>query len=126
MSSLWTPDGEHRVARESAPPPADGPTGAGDPAEDEMRALAAELLAAPVADVIANHCYGLFELAALHLSQREPDLEAARVAIDAMGFLVDGLNERLGDHFGALAEGLAQLRLAWVRIAEAASPPPAD
>jgi len=89
------------------------------PDEAELRAIAFELAAAPAEDVVANHCYGLFELAALHLSSRPPDLVKARVAIDAMGFVVDGLGDRLVKHAPVLAEGLAQLRLAFVRISSA-------
>jgi hypothetical protein len=88
-------------------------------AERELEEVAKHLAAAPAEDVVANHCYGLFELAALHLSQQPPQLDKARLAIDALGLLVDGLGERLGQHAPALAEGLAQLRLAFVRIAEA-------
>lgn len=88
--------------------------------------LAEQLLSAPVEDVIANHCFGLFELAALHLSQQPPNLEAARAAIDAMGFLVEGLGSRLGQHQATLAEGLGQVRLAFVRIAETFAGPQAD
>lgn len=76
-------------------------------------------------DVIVNHCFGLFELAALHLSQQPVNLTAARLSIDALGYLVEGLGERLGSHAATLAEGLTQLRLAFVRIAEAASASPA-
>jgi len=140
VSSLWTPDGEHRVPRnDPSPPPGAGsssPPGSGEsatagggaaqagtPGEAELAAVAAELLATPVEDLVANHCYGLFELAALHLSQRPPSLAAARTAIDAMGYLVDGLGDRLGRHASSLAEGLTQLRLAFVRISDAASAP---
>jgi hypothetical protein len=87
--------------------------------EEELLEVARQLAAAPAEDVIANHCYGLFELAALHLSQQPPQFDKARLAIDALGFLVDGLGDRLGQHAGALAEGLSQLRLAFVRIASA-------
>jgi len=90
-------------------------------AEEELVEVARHLAAAPAEDVIANHCYGLFELAALHLSQQPPQLEKARLAIDGLGMLVDGLGERLGQHAKALAEGLSQLRLAFVRIAAAGS-----
>jgi hypothetical protein len=145
VSTLWTPDGEHRVTRETeqplsgspgAPPPAHpsssapGPQGAAGPdsdddsyTEEEMRELARSLLAAPVEDVIANHCYGLFELAALHLSQQPANLDAARTAVDAMGALVEGLGARLGQHHSVLAEGLAQLRVTWVRISDAQTSP---
>ncbi|MGO9582756.1 MAG: hypothetical protein ACLP36_08110 [Acidimicrobiales bacterium] len=85
-------------------------------AEEELLEVAKHLAAAPAEDVVANHCYGLFELAALHLSQQPPQLEKARLAIDALGLLVDGLGDRLGQHAGPLAEGLSQIRLAFVRI----------
>lgn len=88
----------------------------GQPTEEELLEVARHLAAAPAEDVVANHCYGLFELAALHLSQQPPQLEKARLAIDALGFVVDGLGDRLGQHAPALAEGLAQIRLAFVRI----------
>lgn len=87
--------------------------------EEELLEVAKHLAAAPAEDVIANHCYGLFELAALHLSQQPPQLDKARLVIDALGLLVDGLGERLGQHAGALADGLSQLRLAFVRISSA-------
>lgn len=130
VSSLWTPDGERKVERATpgGPPPQAGSPPAGPPSvgpegeemsDDEMMEVARELAAAPVEDVIANHCYGMFELAALHLSQQPPQLPQARLAIDAFGYLVDGLGERLGQHAATLNEGLGQLRLAFVRIAEA-------
>ena len=148
MSSLWTPGGEHKVPRPdepdagsggpdrpggesaSGPPPARsaadvawerGDSAGGEPTEEEMRELARQLAAAPPEDVIANHCYGLFELAALHLSQQPANIPAARLAIDAMGLLIDGLGARLGSHAASLADGLTQLRLAFVRITDAAA-----
>jgi hypothetical protein len=87
--------------------------------EEELLEVAQQLAAAPAEDVVANHCYGLFELAALHLSQQPPQFDKARLAIDALGLLVDGLGDRLGQHAPPLAEGLAQLRLAFVRISSA-------
>jgi len=156
MSSLWTPEGEHRVPRPgegesgtggasdagapgspgapgssgSSPKPptrrrADGDVDAASEqeteTEEELLEVAKHLAAAPVEDVVANHCYGLFELAALHLSQQPPQFDKARLAIDALGLLVEGLGDRLGQHAQPLAEGLSQLRLAFVRIASAAS-----
>ncbi len=145
VSSLWTPDGEYKVPRPGessssssgpAGPPDGNPTGGpparsggaaggvpagGDqPSEEELRQIARELAETPPEDIIANHCYGLFELAALHLSQQPVNLVAARLAIDSMGLLVEGLGDRLGAHAATLADGLTQLRLAFVRIAEAA------
>jgi len=65
---------------------------------------------------VANHCYGLFELAAIYLSQSPPMLFEARLAIDALGALLDGLKGRLGEAEPALVESLSQLRLVFVRV----------
>jgi hypothetical protein len=78
--------------------------------------MRAELINAPVEIVVANHCYGLFELAAVYLSQQPALLPQARLAIDALGVLVDGLAGRLGEAESSLRDGLAQLRMAYVQI----------
>jgi len=117
VSSLWTPGGERPV-----PPPTgdrgETPPAADDPAEPEARMaeLRQQLADAPAEIVVANHCFGLFELAALHLSLQPPRLESARLAIDGLGCIVEGLGERLGEQHTTLKDGLAQLRLAYVQI----------
>ncbi len=75
-----------------------------------------ELVDAPAEVVVANHCYGLFELAAVYLSQQPPHLPKARLAIDALGAVVEGLAGRLGEAESSLRDGLSQLRLAYVQI----------
>jgi len=85
--------------------------------------LREQLAATPVADIVANHVIGLWELAVLHLSPEEgstPDLEEAQLAIDGVGALVEGLGGRLGRHEEPLREALAQLRLAFVEISRQA------
>lgn len=119
MSSLWTPSGEHHVSREETRPkqaaaqPRDEGTGRH---EDEARLaeLSAQLAKTPAEVVVANHAFGLFELARLHLSLEPPQLPQARLAIDAMAALVDGLGERLGEARRDLAAALSQIRLAFV------------
>ncbi len=81
-----------------------------------MAAKRAELANSPVEVVVANHCYGLFELAAVYLSQQPPMLTQARLAIDALGSVMDGLEGRLGEAEEQLKDGLSQLRLAYVQI----------
>ncbi|MDQ1416268.1 MAG: hypothetical protein QOF81_1881 [Acidimicrobiaceae bacterium] len=135
MSTLWTPEGERPIRRDPAPaggPTQPGPPGAGQPpegpggeeltAEDEaaMAELQEQLARTPVELVIANHAFGLFELAALHLSLQPPQLPQARLAIDALGALVEGLAGRLGEYERQLVEGLANLRMAYVQIRGAA------
>ena len=133
MSTLWTPGGERPIRREPAGgepgrpggpgEPGSGDTAPGDPGEptpEELEArmaqLQEQLARTPAHQVVANHAFGLFELAALHLSRQPPQLDQARVAIDAMAALVDGLGERLGEHADELSDGLAQLRMAYVQI----------
>jgi hypothetical protein len=97
-----------------------------------VEALRQQLAQTPAETVIANHCYGLFELGAIYLSIIPPPLEEARLAIDALGALVDGLGERLGETLGPLRDALAQIRLAYVQVeaatraAEAAAGSPGD
>jgi hypothetical protein len=82
----------------------------------QTAALREELVNSPVEVVVANHCYGLFELAAVYLSQQPPLLVQARLAIDALACLVGGLEGRLGEAEDQLKDGLSQLRLAYVQI----------
>lgn len=88
----------------------------------QMAELRAQLARTPAETVIANHAYGLFELAALHLSLEHPQLDQARLAIDALGYLLDGMGDRLGAEVEELSSGLAQLRMAYVQIHGASSP----
>jgi len=88
---------------------------------DRLEELRRQLLSAPAEVVVANHVYGLFELAAIHLSQRPPDLGQARLAVDAMAALVEGLQGRLGDAEPSLRDALAQIRLAFVQISESST-----
>jgi hypothetical protein len=81
-----------------------------------MTELRQQLADTPARTVVANHCYGMFELAALHLSLDPPKLDQARLAIDALALLVEGLGSRLGEEQDNLREGLTQLRLAFVRM----------
>lgn len=81
-----------------------------------MAELQEQLARTPAYRVVANHAFGLFELAALHLSLQPPQLDQASLAIDAMAALVEGLGERLGEHAAELSDGLAQLRMAFVQI----------
>ena len=85
---------------------------------DELRR---QLLSAPADVVVANHAYGLFELAAIHLSQQPPRRDEARLAVDAMAALVEGLAGRLGEAERSLQDALAQIRLAFIQISESAA-----
>jgi len=133
MSTLWTPGGERPVPREEAttnPEDEHGPLPGDEPDDEEMAARMAELrdqlARTPAAMVVANHAYGLFELAALHLSLDPPQLAEAQLAIDALGALVQGVSGRLGEAEEHLQDGLSQLRLAFVQVkASLEEPPPA-
>jgi hypothetical protein len=81
-----------------------------------LEELRHQLVSTPAEVVVANHAYGLFELAAIHLSQTPPRLEDARLAVDAMAGLVEALAGRLGEPERSLRDALSQIRLAFVQI----------
>lgn len=122
VSSLWTPDGEHRLPDDDdrAAGPADDDDEFDAAAEAELRAELDEarrrLADVPAAQVVANHAMGLFELAAIHLSQQPPDLAEAALAIDAMAAVVDTVGDRLAPNGAVLRDALAQIRLAFVQL----------
>lgn len=142
MSSLWTPSGEHEPAASSADETAlagDARPGAGSmgtaeevdeaAVREELRRVRAELADTPVADLVANHAIGLWQLAVLHLTPDEDApvrLDEAGLAIDAMATLVEQLGDRLGESAEPLRDALAQLRIAYVQISEGSGTAPED
>ncbi len=92
----------------------------GDGDEAEARAAAErlrrELAGAPAETVVANHAYGLFELASIYLSEKPPKLEQATLAIDALAGLADSVRGRLGPAGKVLDEAISQIKLAYVQI----------
>ena len=134
MSTFWTPSGERPIPRDEptpAPEPAAGdPYGPG-PAFDvegeaideelqaEILAMQQQMLQTPAAIVVANHCIGLVELAALHLGQRPPNLADAQVSIDALGGILDAVGPRLGENGPPLTQALSQMRMAFVEARNA-------
>ncbi|MCX6511835.1 MAG: hypothetical protein NT160_01925 [Actinobacteria bacterium] len=57
--------------------------------QERLAALQAQLASTPASAILANHCYGLFELAAVHLSISPPNFAEARVAIDGLAGLIN-------------------------------------
>jgi hypothetical protein len=115
---LWTPGGEHEV-----PDPDDLSDDDRERLEEmagQMAEVRQQLLQVPASRVVANHAMGLYELAAIHLSNQPPNLGEARVAIDGMGAIVETLEGRLGEDESVLRDALAQLRLAFVQLQAAA------
>jgi uncharacterized protein involved in exopolysaccharide biosynthesis len=146
MSSIWTPGGEHPVGdrRQEAPAAgvraesdasaAAGPDAISDmddlspeeqqrlaAAADEVSEIRRQLAEAPAEVVVANHVMGLFELAAIHLGQDDPNLPSARLAIDAMAAVLDKLSGRLGEHEPSLVAARGQIQMAFVQVANASS-----
>lgn len=137
--SLWTPGGEVPIDRNRTTEPEASPQAAteggaaammGGPSLDDLspeeRAEAEEMiaqmadvqrqiLAAPAAQLVTNHVVGLYELGAIHLGQPEPDLDAAKLAIDAMVAVLDATEARLGEDGAALRQALTQLQMAFVQ-----------
>ena len=132
MSTLWTPGGEVPVGDRSSGASDDSTTAAPDDfdldslspeereqAEQYIRELAESrerLKAVPASVVVANHAMGLYELAALHLSNQPPNFAEGAVAIDALGALLDGMKGRLGEAEPTLQDALSQIRMAFVQL----------
>ena len=136
MSSLWTPSGGEPVSRPGGakpePPVPEEPERPDDAGLDqaasdeevaeELRRVRAELAGTSVADLVANHAIGLWQLAVLHLTPEAGAsirLDEAGLAIDAMAALLDGVGHRLGENEPPLRDALSQLRLAFVQVSGA-------
>src|SRR5690606_18498971 len=72
-----------------------------------------QVLEAPAAVVIANHAMGLYELAAIHLSAERPQLDEAKLAIDALAARLDAVESALGPDGPRLRDALAPRRRAY-------------
>ena len=126
MSTFWTPSGERPIPRDEPGAPASPPGGqpSGQPGDEgevseeqlqaELRAMQEQMLRTPAAIVVANHCIGLVELAALHLGQDPPNLADAQVAIDALAGIIDAVGPRMGENGPALRHALNQMRMAYI------------
>ena len=126
VSSFWTPSGEHEVPGDNGETgdrsqtfaePQDSQVDPETAAamEQQLREAQEQLLSVPAGQIVANHVIGLFELAALHLRVDPPNLEEARLPIDAMGILVEQLGDQLPEH-QTLSAALHQIRLAFVEV----------
>jgi hypothetical protein len=138
--SLWTPGGEIPVNRKASPPqpePAGDPRAggtaglAGAPSLDDlspeereqaeamikqMAQVQQQIAETPAAQLVANHAMGLYELAAIKLSQEPPLYAEAQLAIDALTAIVEVAGDRLGDDQTPLRQGLGQLQMAFVEL----------
>jgi hypothetical protein len=86
--------------------------------EAAMAEARSRLLEVPAEVVVTNHVMGLYELAAIHLSTTPPNLAGASLAIDAVGCLVEGLGDRLGEEATTMRDALANIRMAYVSLAQ--------
>lgn len=130
--SLWTPDGEVPMDRsdQAQNPASSASEMLGGPEFDQLspedQARAAEmvarmaevqrqLLSVPAAQIVVNHLMGLYELAAVHLDQSDPQFEEALIAIDAMGAVLEVTEDRLGEAGVEMREALTVLQTFYLR-----------
>jgi hypothetical protein len=85
----------------------------------EFMAMQQQMLRTPAAIVVANHCIGLVELAALHLGQNPPNLADAQVAIDALAGMIEAVGSRMGENGPPLRQALNQMRMAYIEAKNA-------
>ncbi len=130
MSTLWTPGGERPISNTPSSDAAEagpGPDQAEQPEltpeqQEQARAMAADLseararlLETEVSTVLVNHALGIYELAAIHLTAEKPNFDEAKLAIDGLAALVEGLEGRLGEGEETLREALHQAQMAFVQ-----------
>ena len=65
---------------------------------------------------------GIYELAAIHISNQPPSIDEAKIAIDAMAAILSDLQGRLGQNENVLREALQQIQIAFVQISEQQDP----
>ena len=82
----------------------------------QMADVQRQILSAPAAQFVTNHVVGFYELAAIHLGQPEPDLDEARLAIDAMAAVLDATEDRLGEDGARYRDALTQLQMVFVQV----------
>jgi hypothetical protein len=82
----------------------------------EMAEVQRQIATTPAAQLAANHAMGLYELAAIKLSQEPPHYADAQLAIDALAAVLDAARDRLGADTNTLRQGLSQLQLAFVEL----------
>ena len=147
MSSLWTPDGERPVARDTGGPAQgadDAPATGSDPlreaakamgvdldslSDDERAQLQAELAemmrvrrevaATPAAEMLTNYLMRFFDLATIYLEGEPPAFGEAATVIEAFRVLLEGVGDRLGENEPLLREALGQLQMIFVQVKEA-------
>lgn len=133
MSDTGTPDAPRDPVSPGEAPAGTDDTGLSDDQRDQLSqaaeqvaAIRAQLAATPVELVVANHVMGLYELAAVHLDQAQPNLGSARLAIDALGAILDACKGRLGENEATLVGARSQLQLAYVAVSGRAGGAPGD
>lgn len=139
--TIWTPRGEHELSRDSSDnsqpaPPHNQPPSSGVAAHDpeidpqaqqeyeqQLAEIRQNILETPIELILAQHFFGLSEIAIIHLSNDNPNLEAARLVINAMDGLMSATQGELGDAEEALQLALHQIQLEFVNVSQRVSQP---
>ena len=138
--TLWTPDGEKEIKKDVPTEEATadhahehGPDCDHGDAEQEltpeqkeqaeqmakqMAEAREQILGAPASTVLMNHAFGMYELAAIHLTADEPKLEEAKLAIDCLSSIAKELEGKLGEEEQTMKEALSQIQMVYVQRKE--------
>ncbi len=99
---------------------------------DPLEEMREQLASVSAGDVVAEAALSLVALAYVRLgippeqNERYRDLDAARLLIDALAGMLDGVAGRLGAPEPELRDVLARLRMAYVDVASHAQAGPAE
>ncbi len=125
--TLWTPEGERNVAK-SAPTTAAAPEQELTPEQEQaaeemakqMTEARAQILETDARDILLNHAFGIYELAAIHLTAETPKFDEVKISIDALAALLTPLEGQLGEQEATIKEALKQIQLGYVQRLEQA------
>ncbi len=127
--SIWTPSGEYELSGTDGAESGEELESADSPQEEltpeEQAALASEFEEAkqrisetPVDQIITTHIIGLYELAVIHLQKDPPDLKSAKIAVNAMAGIVEGVAEDLQEYEEAMRSALTEIQMAFVKASD--------
>lgn len=89
-----------------------------EPTPEDLEAEVNYLRTTPVADILANQLFVLFQIAAMYLAETPPRLNDAQLVIDVASAIIKSGDQRLGDHIHLYKNALAELQQAYVRASD--------
>jgi hypothetical protein len=89
-----------------------------EPTAADLDAEITYLRSTPLADILANQLFVLFQIAAMYLGESPARLADAQLVIDIASSIIKTGDTRLGEHLEIYRTALAELQQAFVRASD--------